>query len=275
MKNKMKKICINCKQEYETFQNKSKYCCVSCKNSYNTKNKKNKHKNSLILKWVKKTKAIEFLGGKCNNCGDKNIFHLVFHHNNVNDKEYTISKLWNNRWSVIEEEINKCSLLCDNCHRELHYNDKENEERRQTKELIIKYKGNKCEICGYDKCIAALIFHHKNDDKNYEIAKNSIRITNINDLTNDIIVELNKCELLCSNCHSEKHIDIEKFDIEEILKKKETYKETNKKINREKVFKMFFEENLSSINISKSLNHSRNAISEIIKEEKKKRNKEY
>ena len=32
--------------------------------------------------------------------------------------------------------------------------------RKRTKELLVEYKGGKCESCGYDKCIEALEFHH-------------------------------------------------------------------------------------------------------------------
>lgn len=34
--------------------------------------------------------------------------------------------------------------------------------REKTKELLVEYKGGKCEICGYNKCISALEFHHLN-----------------------------------------------------------------------------------------------------------------
>ena len=196
----MKKICEKCGKEYETNHNKSKYCCYKCRSV--SANKNLKGFNQKVLKWTKKLRAIELLGNKCEKCGNNNIFHLIFHHIDTNEKEYFISRIWGSRWSSIEPEIKKCVLLCDNCHRELHYNEKKYEERRKTKELIVNYKGNKCEICGYDKCLAALTFHHSNEEeKNYEIAKISLRIENIQELTDDMFLEIEKCELLCSNCH--------------------------------------------------------------------------
>ena len=36
--------------------------------------------------------------------------------------------------------------------------------RDKTKQLLVEYKGGKCEICGYDKCISALEFHHIDPD---------------------------------------------------------------------------------------------------------------
>ena len=37
--------------------------------------------------------------------------------------------------------------------------------REKTKELLVEYKGGKCEICGYNKCISALEFHHLNPNE--------------------------------------------------------------------------------------------------------------
>lgn len=41
-----------------------------------------------ILQWAKKVKVIEILGGKCEHCGNYNIFHLTFHHTDSTEKEY-------------------------------------------------------------------------------------------------------------------------------------------------------------------------------------------
>ena len=64
----------------------------------------------------------------------------------------------------------------------------------------LKYKGNKCSICNYDKCKDALEFHHINPlEKEFGIANRIIRswvkVKN----------ELDKCILLCANCHRELH----------------------------------------------------------------------
>ena len=37
--------------------------------------------------------------------------------------------------------------------------------REKIKELLVEYKGGKCEICGYDKCISALESHHLNPNE--------------------------------------------------------------------------------------------------------------
>ena len=80
---------------------------------------KTKGEYTTILIWAKKLKAIKLLGGECEYCGDNNIFHLVFHHKK--DKLYNINDIKSYRWDIIEKEIKKCSLLCHNCHNELHH----------------------------------------------------------------------------------------------------------------------------------------------------------
>jgi hypothetical protein len=263
----MKKICKKCGNEYETNQSKSKFCSSKCRTACTIVDKEYKNTHQKKLVWFKKLKAFELLGNECKVCGDKNIFHFTFHHNSGEDKEYKIVNIWRNRWTAIEPEIRKCTLLCDNCHRELHYNEENSDKRRKTKELIVKYKGNECQICGYSKCISALTFHHVNEEeKLFEIGKISLRIENIEQLNNDLLLELEKCELLCSNCHREKHVEItgEEFkEIENIV-----YKEKHKKIDRNEIFNLYFEKNIGIVQISKILNCSKSSISEIVKEEK-------
>ena len=68
------------------------------------------------------------------------------------------------------------------------------------KMLIVEYLGGKCSICGYNKEISALDCHH-NDGKEKEFSICNRRSSNINTLKS----ELDKCILLCSNCHRERH----------------------------------------------------------------------
>jgi len=43
---------------------------------------------------------------------------------------------------------------------------------RKFKEKCVEYKGGKCDICGYDKYVGALEFHHENQkEKDFEISK--------------------------------------------------------------------------------------------------------
>jgi predicted HNH restriction endonuclease len=67
-------------------------------------------------------KAIEYKGGKCCFCGYKKFGGaLEFHHVDENKKDFGISlKGLTRSWAKIKNEIDKCVLVCANCHRELH-----------------------------------------------------------------------------------------------------------------------------------------------------------
>lgn len=74
------------------------------------------------------------------------------------------------------------------------------EARRKMKQKAIEYKGGKCSICGYDRCAAALDFHHPDpNEKEFGIATGDYKsFENIKE-------ELDKTILVCSNCHREIH----------------------------------------------------------------------
>lgn len=66
----------------------------------------------------------------------------------------------------------------------------------------IELLGGKCIKCGYKKNVAALHFHHKNpSEKEFGL---DIRAFSNNKMEK-LLKEVLKCELLCSNCHLEKH----------------------------------------------------------------------
>ena len=71
----------------------------------------------------KKRFAVEAFGGKCEVCGyDKCLNALEFHHieGKMEKPSYIIMR-WS--WERAQKELEKCMLLCSNCHRELHYLD--------------------------------------------------------------------------------------------------------------------------------------------------------
>lgn len=66
-----------------------------------------------------KIKAIEYKGGVCEICnGNYHPAAFDFHHIETKDSE--ISKLLSRKWENIMPEVEKCKLLCSNCHRTLH-----------------------------------------------------------------------------------------------------------------------------------------------------------
>lgn len=73
--------------------------------------------------------------------------------------------------------------------------------RLKVKNLSIEYKGGCCQQCGYNKCIEALEFHHVDpSQKDFEVSGNGHCKS-----WETIKKELDKCILLCANCHRELH----------------------------------------------------------------------
>lgn len=92
---------------------------------------------------------------------------------------------------------------------------KVSECRRNNKLRLIDYKGGKCERCGYEKSIpGAYDFHHLNpNEKDFGIAKAG----NTRSLEK-LKKEVDKCILVCRNCHAEIHYEIEIEKIQKIKK---------------------------------------------------------
>lgn len=70
--------------------------------------------------------------------------------------------------------------------------------RRKVKLILAKEAGGRCRLCGYNRCLAALEFHHVNPKtKSFGLSRRGAR--SISWLRS----EASKCVLLCSNCHAE------------------------------------------------------------------------
>lgn len=96
------------------------------------KNKEKLNRKSQLVKGViewrrrKKIELVEYKGGECERCGyNKCIDALEFHHKNPNEKDFTISgKSWS--FERLKKEADKCILVCSNCHKEIHFEIKNN-----------------------------------------------------------------------------------------------------------------------------------------------------
>lgn len=109
----MQGICsIHGKTKFSYNKENETYYCGRCKSA------ERKRERRLELKM----KAIKYKGGKCSKCG-YSLDHsaLEFHHVDMSTKEFNISKYALNRpWKEVQDELDKCILLCANCHREVH-----------------------------------------------------------------------------------------------------------------------------------------------------------
>jgi len=152
-----------------------------------------------------KVRAITYLGGKCSKCGFVGSLRCYdFHHTDQDEKEYQIAFIILHSWSKIKNELDKCILVCGNCHMELHdikYPDTaQNRHALKYRKKSVMYLGGSCVKCGYKDSLRALCFHHRNlDEKKFEI--NGA----YNYSWKRIQEELDKCDLMCINCHRELH----------------------------------------------------------------------
>ena len=84
--------------------------------------KNNKQKDERARQ--KKVKYILLKGGVCTSCGYKydgtNAAAFDFHHINSNEKEYSPAQILKYSEEKIQNELNKCILVCANCHRLIH-----------------------------------------------------------------------------------------------------------------------------------------------------------
>lgn len=72
----------------------------------------------------RKLKLVELKGGCCEICSyDKNLAVLTFHHSDPKTKLFNVElkNIANHKWESVLFEANKCQLLCQNCHQELHH----------------------------------------------------------------------------------------------------------------------------------------------------------
>lgn len=94
-----------------------------------------------------------------------------------------------------------------------------------------------------------------------------IQYNSLEDLTNKIEDELNKCQIICKNCHALKHSDLEFYEKykDEIEKKSKNLKEVQPKIDRKKV-KELYDNGIKQVDIAKYFKAKKGTISGIIKE---------
>jgi len=105
-----------------------------CRNCYNdSRFKTNEDKTAHKLLWYRKNRhllkkiSFDYLGSKCQRCGNGELplccYH--FHHRNPKEKDFVIGRIFSvknkERLKLIKKELDKCDLLCSNCHLIVHW----------------------------------------------------------------------------------------------------------------------------------------------------------
>ena len=116
------------------------------------------YENQKLRGVKRKYEAVLLKGGKCEICGyNKNISALEFHHLNPEEKSFQLDArhFSNNSLEVLQEELDKCILLCANCHRETHNPSLDIDnidniiiEAENKKSFTNNESGKVCPVCG-------------------------------------------------------------------------------------------------------------------------------
>lgn len=186
--------CANCGKETDN----PRFCSRSCSATWN-----NKHCENTIESRRTKTK-------KCEGCDNKVYSNVKFcshecflEARSVRDRT---EKICNKCGKMKQKEeywvskVGKWFGWCKECAK-----DDAKMKSKTYKILCVEYKGGKCVGCGYNKYLAALEFHHLDlTQKDFAVAANGYT-GDYNKLSDKVTKELDKCVLLCSNCHRETH----------------------------------------------------------------------
>lgn len=135
------KYCPACNSVKEkSLFSKMGNACKACANARARKHRTERRKdpdyiaefNNAIMRKGRenKRKAIDYLGGKCADCGVTYPPYVYdFHHLDMNEKEYNPSALLSGtrNFEKAKPELDKCVLLCANCHRTRHHRHSEND----------------------------------------------------------------------------------------------------------------------------------------------------
>jgi hypothetical protein len=114
------KICARCKEHkplnafYSRINKKRMQAtpyCKQCHNTYTTTRFR-----------ARKKQAVAYLGGRCVACQGVFPYYVYdFHHRDPTKKDVQFNKLRRRSWEAIRAELDKCDLLCANCHRARHW----------------------------------------------------------------------------------------------------------------------------------------------------------
>lgn len=189
--NRLSTYCINCtkimRKRYNLDKNKIKLSSKSQRNKY-----------YIFIKKLKNTPCFD-----CNLSYDS--FIMEFDHRDPKDKLFAISARKIINQDILLKEIEKCDIVCANCHRKRTFNnlpklnplgDRHVINRISKKDFINKFKDTPCADCNIKYLPYQMDFDHLNPNiKLFSIANG------IGKSYDSIKTEIDKCELVCANCH--------------------------------------------------------------------------
>lgn len=118
------KQCSNCKEykpEKEFYWKDKAHTILNskCKLCSNARMTELRRERYILVQEYKTSKG-------CAVCGEKRHWVLDLHHRDGKEKEDTVSNMLrkNVSWEKIQEELDRCEVLCANCHRDYHYQHK-------------------------------------------------------------------------------------------------------------------------------------------------------
>ncbi len=160
--------------------------------------KRTLRRRARLRSWVSEQKESE----GCQVCGETNCSVLDFHHLDPSEKTMAITEMVTYGYGRerLSNEMAKCVVLCANCHRKEHGNRQDTNKSLRGRSHRYKHRQG-CSKCDeHDPC--ALVFHHTTGQKRMTVAQ----MISDGYPKNEILEEIEKCVLLCSNCHRKEHV---------------------------------------------------------------------
>lgn len=168
-------------------------------------------RRSRLRAWVNERKRER----GCRNCGETSFACLDFHHGNPSAKQMAITEMVTYGYGreKLRAEMEKCNVLCANCHRIEHAGEQREDGRgshettdegpRKIRDWAAEYKARAgCSRCEEtDPC--CLVFHHTGSEKHGTVAQ----LISDGLPREQIEEEIERCTVLCSNCHRKEHFD--------------------------------------------------------------------
>ena len=127
-------VCKNCGKDVPQSPRKGGrqkiYCNEKCRAAWRYKNDpcvrdRDTYTPQKQRGYTKKYKAIQDKGGCCEMCGETRPATLCYHHLDPTSKKMNLDgrTFSNLSYDKVLQELDKCELLCQNCHHNLHYGD--------------------------------------------------------------------------------------------------------------------------------------------------------